>query len=151
MTRIAGHAVLRLYPASRRNLEPREKVVAELEDELQEWLRVTPVFFHPEQDQFGTPEDVFYDVPWIFRRQQRTIQAAFYFTNMLIYRGELLKEFLHHAPSTPLLQPSSQHVKKCVDNALAVARMAADIAEDCIYNAVFWVSNRFSRDHQDRN
>lgn len=121
--------------------EARDQTVAALEAEVEAWLRDTPSFFHPQDDEALPTEDGFYKVKWIFRRQRRTIRSAYYFTNMLIYRGHLLMKFLHQAPSTLLSRPPSTQIRKCIDNALAMAKMAGVIADDCNYNAVYWVGN----------
>lgn len=143
---IIGHAIERLYPAVRKPAEFRETVIDELENELRQWISDTPSFFHPSYDSRNEPEQDFYDVPWIFKRQQRTVRSAFHFTSMLIYRGSLLREFLSHAPSTPqYVEPISTHVTKCVESAWAMASIAADIADDRTYNGVFWVRNPYAR------
>lgn len=141
LTKIVGKAISKLYPGVRTSPEARDNTVAALEAELEAWLRDTPSFFHPQDDEAIPADDGFYKVKWIFRRQRRTIRAAYYFTNMLIYRGHLLMEFLHQAPSTPLSKPPSPQIRKCIDNALAMAKMAGVIADDSHYNAVYWVGN----------
>ncbi|KAI9159136.1 fructose-bisphosphate aldolase [Paramyrothecium foliicola] len=151
LTRIASHAVSRLYRGPRGPIEPLDQIVAGLEKEINQWLLDTPDLFHPSHHgPLGsltvpaTKMPAFYDLPWIFKRQQRTIQSAFYFTNMLIYRTHLLKEFLNQVPSTPLPRPSSKIIKKCMNNALAMARIAAEIAEDISYNSVYWTTSYFT-------
>lgn len=113
--------------------------MADLEAELEGWLRETPSFFHPRNDAESTSDEGFYNVKWIFHRQQRTIRSAYYFTNMLIYRGHLLMEFLHQAPSTPLSKPPSPQISKCIESALEMAKMGGEMADDSYYNAVYWV------------
>ncbi|KAF4994517.1 hypothetical protein FDECE_13091 [Fusarium decemcellulare] len=127
LAQIIGHIITRLYRGVKHPSTSSEKTVSELETEIKQWLHETPEFFHPQpQKQRMTVEQTFYDVPWIFRRQQKTVQAAFYFANMLIYRGTLLQEFLHQAPSTPRPGPSSERVQACVDSALAMIILASD-------------------------
>lgn len=140
LTMIMGHIVTQLYPAVRNTTAPTEATVAVLEKELADWLGDVPEFFHPVQNELSSREQGFYDVPWIFRRQQRTIRAAFFFANMLIYRHFLLKEFLQQAPSTPRSGQCPERVRKCVDNAMAMIALAADFGTDEFkYNATFWV------------
>lgn len=116
-------------------------IVAELEAEIQDWLRDTPDFFHPTSRTKISSSTDFFDVPWIFKRQQRTVQASFFFANMLIYRGYLLQDFLNQMPSTPRSIPPSKHVRACVDNALSMVVLAAEWGGDeCRYNATFWAS-----------
>ncbi|KAK7214668.1 hypothetical protein V2G26_002671 [Clonostachys chloroleuca] len=79
LTMIMGHIVTQLYPAVRNTTAPTEATVAVLEKELADWLGDVPEFFHPVQNELSSREQGFYDVPWIFRRQQRTIRAAFFF------------------------------------------------------------------------
>lgn len=130
-----------LYPGTCKPSPAPEKAVACLEAELQEWLRVTPEFFHPKGECASNRDDTFYDVPWIFRRQQRTIQGAFYFANMLLYRGYLLREFLQQSPNTPRTDNCPLQVQKCVDNAMNMIQLAAGFgAEESGYNSTFWVS-----------
>lgn len=136
---IVGQAIAKLYPGVRTSNEARDQTVADLENELTAWLRDTPSFFHPQDDEADPVDDGFYNVKWVFRRQRRTVRAAYYFTNMLIYRGHLLMEFLHQEPSTTLSKSPSPQIRKCVDSALAMAKMAGVIAQDCSYNAVYWV------------
>lgn len=111
-----------------------------LELELRQWLSQTPPFFHPKPESEAA-EPLFYDVPWKFKRQQRTIQGAFFFANMLLYRGYLLREFLQQVPDTPRRGPCPARVAKCVENAMAMLALAAEFgAEDLHYNSTFWVS-----------
>ncbi|KAJ3525752.1 hypothetical protein NM208_g11505 [Fusarium decemcellulare] len=145
LAQIIGHIITRLYRGVNHPSTSSEKTVAELETEIKQWLQETPDFFHPQpQKQRMAVEQTFYDVPWIFRRQQKTVQAAFHFANMLIYRGTLLQEFLHQAPSTPRPGPSSERVQACVDSALAMVILASDFGVDeCKYNATFWTTSHF--------
>ncbi|CAI6090618.1 unnamed protein product [Clonostachys chloroleuca] len=144
LTMIMGHIVTQLYPAARNTTAPTEATVAVLEEELADWLGDVPEFFHPVQNELSSREQGFYDVPWIFRRQQRTIRAAFFFANMLIYRHFLLREFLQQAPSTPRSGQCPERVRKCVDNAMAMIALAADFGTDEFkYNATFWMTSHF--------
>ncbi|CAG9996839.1 unnamed protein product [Clonostachys byssicola] len=144
LTMIMGHIVTQLYPAARKNTAPTEATVAGLEKELIDWLGDVPEFFHPVQNELSSREQGFYDVPWIFRRQQRTIRAAFFFANMLIYRHFLLREFLQQAPSTPRSGQCPERVRKCVENAMAMIALAADFGVDEFkYNATFWMTSHF--------
>lgn len=132
-----------IYPGARPESPPSEDDIEKLECELQQWLEQTPAFFHPKRRNQPAPDPLFYDVPWIFQRQQRTIQGAFFFANMLLYRGFLLREFLQQAPNTPRSGVCSERVKKCVDNAMAMVALAAEFgAEEYKYNSTFWVSSR---------
>uniref|UniRef100_A0A8H7N0W9 Zn(2)-C6 fungal-type domain-containing protein n=1 Tax=Bionectria ochroleuca TaxID=29856 RepID=A0A8H7N0W9_BIOOC len=144
LTMIMGHIVTQLYPATRNTTAPTEAAVAGLEKELFGWLSDVPEFFHPVQNEMSSREQAFYDVPWIFRRQQRTIRAAFFFANMLIYRDFLLREFLQQAPSTPRSGQCPERVRKCVDNAMAMLMLAAEFGVDEFkYNATFWMTSHF--------
>ncbi|CAG9938534.1 unnamed protein product [Clonostachys rosea f. rosea IK726] len=144
LTMIMGHIVTQLYPATRNTTAPTEAAVSGLEQELLDWLSDVPEFFHPDQNEMSSREQAFYDVPWIFRRQQRTIRAAFFFANMLIYRDFLLREFLQQAPSTPRSGQCPERVRKCVDNAMAMLMLAAEFGVDEFkYNATFWMTSHF--------
>ncbi|CAH0019838.1 unnamed protein product [Clonostachys rhizophaga] len=144
LTRIMGHIVTQLYPAARDNTAPTKATVAGLKKELADWLSDVPEFFQPDQNELNSREQGFYDVPWIFRRQQRTIRAAFFFANMLIYRHFLLKEFLQQAPNTPRSGQCPVRVRKCVENAMAMVVLAADFgADEFRYNSTFWTSSHF--------
>lgn len=115
-------------------------IVEDLESDLKLWLHSTPSFFNPFNDESAHGEEQFYDIPWILKRQQRTVKAAFFFANMLIYRGHLLREFRCQEPSTPHSNPLSARVEKCVDNALSMIALAADFGiDECRYNGTFWV------------
>lgn len=132
-----------LYVESRQVPTPTEQAIIKLEDELQDWLRQTPSFFHPEKAADKVPDRTFYNIPWIFQRQQRTIRGAYFFANMLLFRGYLLAETLHQSASTARSGPCSGRVKKCVDNAMAMISIASDFgANTCRYNATFWVRRR---------
>ncbi len=120
---------------------PTEEAIDSLESELTQWREETPDFFHPKiENRTQIPDGLFYDIPWVFKRQQRTIQGAFFFANMLLYRGFLLREFLQQAPDTPRSGTCSKQVKQCVDNAMGMVMLAAEFgAEDFSYNSTFWV------------
>jgi hypothetical protein len=138
-----GHIVTQLYPATRNNTAPTEAAVSGLETELLDWLNDVPEFFHPIQNEMSSREQAFYNVPWVFQRQQRTIRAAYFFANMLIYRDFLLREFLQQAPSTLRSGQCPERVRKCVDNAMAMLMLAAEFGVDEFkYNATFWVGTR---------
>ncbi|RAH77200.1 hypothetical protein BO86DRAFT_413302 [Aspergillus japonicus CBS 114.51] len=146
LTRIIGCTITRLYPASKHlSDDARDRAVTELERDLQEWENQTPSFFlPPEQEPLAGSQHDFYAIPWIFQRQQKTITAAYHFTCILMYRGDLLREFLHHEPGTPApSQPSSARIRHCVNHAMAIARIAANIADDSTYNGVYWTTSHF--------
>jgi hypothetical protein len=75
------------------------------------------------------------------QRQQRTIRSAYYFTNMLLYRGFLLHDFMTRVPGLPVSVPSELG-QKCRDAAISMAEFASEFANDDTYNPVFWVSFR---------
>jgi hypothetical protein len=85
-----------------------------------------------------------FEVPWTFKRQQRTVRMTYHFTQMLMYRGSLLNDFLCTAARTSRQSPPSASVQKCVDAAIHMATFAAKIAEDSSYNAVFWATSYFT-------
>ncbi|ETS83939.1 hypothetical protein PFICI_05815 [Pestalotiopsis fici W106-1] len=144
LTQIIGHAIMKLYGGTRISPDSCEQAITQLEGELDKWLQDTPSFFHPRGDSREAGDQEFYDLPWIFRRQRRTIRSAFHFTKMLIYRGTLLQEFLHHIPSTPpFKEPGSKYIQHCADNAWEMANIAADIADDDTYNSVYWTTSHF--------
>ena len=119
----------------------RQDIIDDLEGQLEDWLQKTPPFFHPVYRLPETePHETVYDIQWVFRRQQTVVRSAFYFTNMLIYRGNLLREFLNSAPNQPRSMSPSAQTKQCVVNALAMTRLATDIANETNHNAAFWVS-----------
>jgi hypothetical protein len=60
------------------------------------------------------------------QRQQRTIRSAYYFTNMLLYRGFLLQDFMNRVSDIPTVPAPSELVQKCVDAAISMADLAAE-------------------------
>ncbi|TXB96102.1 hypothetical protein FocTR4_00016579 [Fusarium oxysporum f. sp. cubense] len=139
LVRIIGRAASQLYPASDRPQSSVDRVVSDLEEELQQWLQNAPRFFHP--DRPSHDEEGYYDVPWILKRQQRTVQSAYFFANMLIYRGYLLQEFRRQEPNESPVEPPSDRARRCADNALAMIKLAADFGvAESRYNGTFWVS-----------
>ncbi|KAK1850034.1 fungal specific transcription factor domain protein [Colletotrichum chrysophilum] len=144
LTKILGLAISRLYLGAVHTPESQEQIVTELEREIDDWLRDTPDFFHPRQEQEKGGDQEFYEVSWVLRRQQRTTQAAFLFNKMMIYRGYLLREFLDQTPSTPSSSSCSGRIRACVDNALAMVSLATNVgADECKYNAAFWTTSHF--------
>lgn len=134
LVKIIGHTISRLYSGSHRDSACTENAVADLEEELKQWLLITPGFFHPRNSSQSDDDPMFYDMPWILKRQQRTVHSAFHFANMLIYRGYLLQEFLHQDPRSP------ERVRKCVDNAMQMLKLAGEFGVDeWGYNGTFWV------------
>ncbi|KAL3294068.1 fructose-bisphosphate aldolase [Colletotrichum asianum] len=134
----------RLYLWAVHTPESQEQIVTELEREIDDWLRDTPDFFHPQQEQEKGGDQEFYEVSWVLRGQQRTTQAAFLFNKMMIYRGYLLQEFLDQTPSTPSSSSCSGRIRACVDNALAMVSLATNVgADECKYNAAFWTTSHF--------
>lgn len=75
-------------------------------------------------------------------RQRNTVRGGFYWVQMLLYRGFLLKDFIscipHTISSLPLNRPRVLS-QKCIHAALAMADLADQFAQDETYNAVFWV------------
>ncbi|VUC20480.1 unnamed protein product [Clonostachys rosea] len=144
LTRIIGKAASQLYPAANRDPTAIEQIVFELEREMSDWLETTPKFFHPMESSTDDAQEQLFDVPWILKRQQRTVQAAFYFTNMLIYRGYLLWDFLRQEPSQFHSEPPTERVIKCVDSALSMIRLSANFeVDEGKYNGTFWITSHF--------
>lgn len=142
LTRIIGRVITELYPVGGK-VQARDRIVRELEQELDEWLKDTPEFFHPPPNNEAerrrwSGNNAFFDVPWTFRRQQRTIRASFYFTHILIYRSYLLEDYLQHGPR-PRQTPPSSRITKLANNALGMAHLAAEVAVDINCNSVYWV------------
>lgn len=142
LTRIVGKIMSNLYPAARCGSGRRTEVLRQLEQDLDQWYRETPSFFHPLQNGAPNGNDAFYDVSWVFQRQQRTVRVACLFTKMLMYRGYLLDELLN--PARDPLGPASEPVRKCVDSAISLASFAAHIGRDATYNAVYWTTCHFT-------
>ncbi|KAM0081730.1 hypothetical protein ACKRZS_006057 [Fusarium odoratissimum] len=142
LVRIIGRAASQLYPASDRPQSSVDRVVSDLEEELQQWLQNAPRFFHP--DRPSHDEEGYYDIPWILKRQQRTVQSAYFFANMLIYRGCLLQEFRRQEPNESPVEPPSDRARRCADNALAMIKLAADFGvAESRYNGTFWITSHF--------
>lgn len=140
LVKIIGRAATQLYLASYRTQKSTDEIIAELELELQLWLKSSPDFFNPFNEGSARGEEQFYDIPWILKRQQRTIKSAFFFANMLIYRGQLLRDFRCQQPSAPRSNPLSGRAKKCIENALSMVTLAAEFGvNECRYNGTFWV------------
>ncbi|KAH7372086.1 fungal-specific transcription factor domain-containing protein [Cadophora sp. MPI-SDFR-AT-0126] len=150
LVRIAGRIMQRLYGNKRsKSAKDRDAVVAELEQDLERWKIETPVFFQPESEPHKGQDLPFYNVAWIFQRQQKTIRAAFQYTTVLLYRGYLLQEVLQKAtvaPSGEVFQSSqiSAQARKCLDAALKTSEFAAQIGDDPSYNAVYWTTSYFT-------
>ncbi|KAL4950783.1 fungal-specific transcription factor domain-containing protein [Aspergillus filifer] len=146
LTQITSKILKQLYPANQRMAQSREQIVLEIENYLQDWLRETPSFFHPSSKQNMESEDdsIFCDVPWIFKRQQRTVQNAFNFNTILLYRGYLLDELLQ--PTVPRRQPprSNPAIERCVEAALRLASFAADVEADATYNSTYWTTTHIT-------
>lgn len=142
LSRIVGKIMSNLYPAARRGSDHRRTVLRELEQDLAQWYQQTPTFFHPHPKSLSDANDAFYDVSWVFQRQQRTVRVACLFTTMLMYRGFLLDEVMN--PARNPLGPASVLVRKCVDSAIDLATFAAHIGRDSTYNAVYWSTSHFT-------
>ncbi|KAE8370646.1 fungal-specific transcription factor domain-containing protein [Aspergillus caelatus] len=144
LAQITSQVLRRLYGSKKHDKVARDESVSQIEAQLSNWLEETPGFFNPEEQSGRKESEVFYDVPWIFKRQQRTIRAAFFFTSMQLYRGYLLDEFLQaNFHDRPALTPAPP-VQKCIQAALQMALFAAEIKEDVTYNAVFWTTSYFT-------
>ncbi|RTE76482.1 hypothetical protein BHE90_009061 [Fusarium euwallaceae] len=142
LSRITGHAISLLYSGTGHNSNDIEEAVTMLEKEMDDWLQATPQFFHPNRDADTLPQSDFYDVPWTLQRQQRTVQAAFYFNQMLIYRGYLLGEFLRQSANIPLTDRHFERIRACVDSALATVMLTSSFGTDqSKYNAAFWTTS----------
>ncbi|KAL6365722.1 hypothetical protein LRP88_01723 [Fusarium phalaenopsidis] len=144
LVKIIGKATSRLYPVADRAPEIADAIMSELEAELQQWLQTTPEFFHPRAEPLPCGQEQYYDIPWILKRQQRTVQAAFFFARMLIYRGSLLRDFRHQELNKPPSDPLSDSAKKCAESALAMVTLAAEFGvDDGKYNGTFWITSHF--------
>ena len=118
-----------------------DEVAAALEAELRQWLIETPRFFHEKlANKETSPDAAFYDVPWIFLRQQRTVQGAFLFANMIIYRRCMLKDLLKQSSHSARHRSCSENVTKCIEYAMEMLSLAAEFgAEESKCNSTFWV------------
>jgi hypothetical protein len=69
LVRIIGKIMTRLYSIRRvASMQSRDIIVAEIAEELQEWMMETPAFFQPEKQAENWEELPFYHVAWIFQR-----------------------------------------------------------------------------------
>ncbi|OGM47466.1 hypothetical protein ABOM_002628 [Aspergillus bombycis] len=144
LARITSQVLRKLYGSKKHDKVARNESVSQIEVQLSQWLDETPGFFNPEKQSDQKESEVFYDVPWIFKRQQRTIRAAFFFTSMQLYRGYLLDEFLQaNFHDRPALTPEPP-IQKCIQAALQMAFFAAEIKDDVTYNSVFWTTSYFT-------
>ncbi|KAH8663792.1 fungal-specific transcription factor domain-containing protein [Ilyonectria robusta] len=144
LVKIIGRAASQLYPVADRAPETTDAIISELESELQRWLQTTPDFFHPKTGSLPRQEEQYYDTPWILKRQQPTVQAAFFFAKMLIYRGPLLRDFRRQEPNKPPTDPLSDNAKKCAESALAMVALASEFGvDDGKYNGIFWITSHF--------
>ncbi|KAL4885513.1 hypothetical protein BJY04DRAFT_214311 [Aspergillus karnatakaensis] len=126
--------------------QSRDDTVLGIERGIETWLQETASFFHP-TDEHENERDghmAFCDIPWILKRQQRTVRAAFHFTTILLYRGYLLDEFLQRNVPRPQPSSCSPAVERCVKAALRLAEFAAEIDTDTSYNPVYWVTSHFT-------
>ncbi|KAL6416225.1 hypothetical protein AUP68_00440 [Ilyonectria robusta] len=143
---ISWHKTMQIRPSffSLLALETTDAIISELESELQRWLQTTPDFFHPKTGSLPRQEEQYYDTPWILKRQQRTVQVAFFFAKMLIYRGPLLRDFRRQEPNKPPTDPLSDNAKKCAESALAMVALASEFGvDDGKYNGTFWITSHF--------
>ncbi|GAB1195507.1 hypothetical protein APSETT444_004768 [Aspergillus pseudonomiae] len=68
LARITTQVLRKLYGSKKHDKVARNESVSQIEAQLSQWLDETPGFFNP-QEQFGQKEsEVFYDIPWIFKR-----------------------------------------------------------------------------------
>ncbi|KAB8207882.1 fungal-specific transcription factor domain-containing protein [Aspergillus parasiticus] len=144
LARITTQVLRKLYGSKKHDKVARDESTSEIEVQLSKWLNETPGFLNPEEQSGQKESEVFYDIPWIFKRQQRTIRAAFYFTSMQLYRGYLLDEFLQANFHDRLSLTPAPPVQKCIHAALQMAMFAAEIKEDVTYNSVFWTTSYFT-------
>lgn len=144
LAQITTQVLRKLYGSKKHDKVARDESTSQIEAQLSKWLDETPRFLNPEEQLGQNESEVFYDVPWIFKRQQRTIRAAFYFTSMQLYRGYLLDEFLQANFHDRLSLTPAPPVQKCIRAALQMALFAADIKEDVTYNSVFWTTSYFT-------
>ncbi|KAJ1710298.1 fungal-specific transcription factor domain-containing protein [Aspergillus flavus] len=144
LAQITTQVLRKLYGSKKHDKVARDESTSQIEAQLSKWLDETPRFLNPEEQLGQNESEVFYDVPWIFKRQQRTIRAAFYFTSMQLYRGHLLDEFLQANFHDRLSLTPAPPVRKCIHAALQMALFAADIKEDVTYNSVFWTTSYFT-------
>ncbi|KAF2172046.1 hypothetical protein M409DRAFT_35706 [Zasmidium cellare ATCC 36951] len=146
LVKIIGLVMRKLYPATSQETTWLEDHVHEFEASLQRWLKETPTFFHPGDNRTKTSSDdnTLFEVPWSFKRQQRTVRMTYHFATMLMYRGSLLSEFLRTEANMSRETPPPTAVQKCVQAAVHMASFAADIAEDTTYNTVFWTTSYFT-------
>ncbi|KAM0712020.1 hypothetical protein Q7P37_011114 [Cladosporium fusiforme] len=147
LIKIIGRIMTKIYPATSPDTSWNEKAVREFEISLREWQDQTPSFFHPDKKTGGisaVDEPALFEVPWSFKRQQRTVRMTYHFVNMLMYRGCLLDEFLRTTANTPRESPPTLPVQKCVQAAIHMASFAAEIADDTTYNGVFWTTSYFT-------
>ncbi|KAL4867321.1 hypothetical protein BDV12DRAFT_186734 [Aspergillus spectabilis] len=146
LTQITSKILKQLYSANQCGLQSRDEIVLEIEQHLKDWLQDTPSFFHraDEHETENIGDMIFCDIPWIFRRQKRTVRAAFHFTTVLLYRGYLLDELLQRNVPRQQALSCSPAVRKCVQAALRLAEFAAEIETDETYNPVYWVTSHFT-------
>ncbi|KJK64058.1 specific transcription factor domain protein [Aspergillus parasiticus SU-1] len=144
LARITTQVLRKLYGSKKHDKVARDESTSEIEVQLSKWLNETPGFLNPEEQSGQKESEVFYDIPWILKRQQRTIRAAFYFTSMQLYRGYLLDEFLQANFHDRLSLTPAPPVQKCIHAALQMAMFAAEIKEDVTYNSVFWTTSYFT-------
>ncbi|KAJ3529927.1 hypothetical protein NM208_g9546 [Fusarium decemcellulare] len=134
---IAGCAMASLNSANGISQADQEQLIPAFEAKIADWERETPDFFHSDQSKV---QGAFYSVPWLFKRQQRTVRSAYYLTQMLLYRGSLLHDFTKKTPNS-LLSATPQlsaYSRKCRDAAMSMAELAAEFTRDNTCNPSFW-------------
>nr|XP_019050938.1 hypothetical protein I302_01381 [Kwoniella bestiolae CBS 10118]OCF29868.1 hypothetical protein I302_01381 [Kwoniella bestiolae CBS 10118] len=144
---ILGHCLQYVMRTSSSSHEVRHQGTLQLEQELDEWQRSIPSFFKPRTVRIKDSTSQFYMVDHLFERQRRTVEGAYWFIRLLLYRNFLLEEFLSASPGALDALPHRQvpnEVRKCVEAAMAIAEMAAEIKDDTQYNGTYWTSAYFT-------
>nr|XP_018260656.1 uncharacterized protein I303_06371 [Kwoniella dejecticola CBS 10117]OBR82814.1 hypothetical protein I303_06371 [Kwoniella dejecticola CBS 10117] len=144
---ILGHCLQYVMRTSSSLPEVRRQGTLQLEQELDDWQRSIPSFFRPRAVRIKDATSQFYLVDHLFERQRRTVEGAYWFIRLLLYRNFLLEEFLFASPGALDALPHRQvpnEFRKCVEAAMAIAEMAAEIKDDTQYNGTYWTSAYFT-------
>ncbi|KAB8269520.1 fungal-specific transcription factor domain-containing protein [Aspergillus minisclerotigenes] len=68
LARITTQVLRKLYGSRKHDRLARDESTSEIEVQLSKWLDATPGFLSPEEQSGQKESEVFYDVPWIFKR-----------------------------------------------------------------------------------
>ncbi|KAB8221584.1 hypothetical protein BDV33DRAFT_230096 [Aspergillus novoparasiticus] len=73
LAQITTQVLRKLYGSKKHDKVARDESTSQIEAQLSKWLDETPGFLNPEEPSGQKESEVFYDVPWIFKRYLKGI------------------------------------------------------------------------------